>query len=340
MSDRIGRRVTLIVAVLAEIAGCLLLALGDVFAVFVIGQVCLGASTAFASGTDSALLYETLDREGRGADVDKHELRAWRFSFSGLAVSAVIGGALASQSAPWAYLATALAGVAALVIALRFRERAKQSALGTGVAEQLRALGAALTNRVLTWFFVLSVGMYVLSHVPFVFGQPFILEALEAGGSGFDAAIVSGIVSAAMMLISVAATWTAPPLQRALGVGAVCLVALAMQAGLIGALALSNHPWVIALLLLRMVPDALARAFILARIQPLLVNTHRATYLSLQSLCGRLVFAVTLIAFSFETSREAAMRYGEIQHILTAYAAGGLILLAGLAATIRMIRPR
>ena len=172
--------------------------------------------------------------------------------------------------------------------------------------------------------------MYTFSHVPFVFGQPFILEAINAAKLGLDAPIVSGAVTATMMLVSVATSWFAPTLQQRFGVGRVFLIALGMQVGLIGLLALTNHPAAIALLFLRMVPDSLARPYILARIHPQLSDTARATYLSLQSFCGRLLFATTLYLSSLAATTGSALAYPEIQSILMGYAAAGALLFAAL----------
>ena len=50
-------------------------------------------------------------------------------------------------------------------------------------------------NPVLVWLFFITVLMYTYSHIPFVFGQPFILEALNETGFQADAPLVSGVVS-------------------------------------------------------------------------------------------------------------------------------------------------
>ena len=334
LSDRVGRRLTLILASISASAGCLLLVTGDSFTAFALAQVLLGAGSAFASGTDSALLYESLDRAGRGSEIQDHELRAWRFSFTALAISALTGGALASKAPEWAYLATFITTAVAAALAWRFTEPARVEPAPNAPTAGKAALG----KRVLAWLFCLSVGMYVLSHVPFVFGQPFIREALDTAGLADDAPLVSGAVSAVMMAVSVATSWGAAWLYRRLGSGALFLTALGMQVGLIGMLALTSHPAAIALLVLRMVPDSLSRPFILARIHPLLGDKRRATYLSIQSLCGRLILAATLIAFSTGASDASALAYDEIREILAWYLAGGLVLMAALTATLRYQR--
>jgi hypothetical protein len=321
LSDRVGRRVTLLIGMAGAIAGALLLWVGDGFATFVAAQVLLGVSMAFNSGTDSALLYESLAREGRADEVDEQELRAWRFNFTGLAVSAITG-----------------ASVAAFAIVFAFREPEHiETEVTFSSGRQVAEIRAALMQPALAWLFVLAVAMYVFSHVPFVFGQPFILEALGASGVSAEAAIVSGVVSAAMMLISVAATWLAPGLRDRIGLHNLFLLALGIQVFLIAMLASSNHPLVIAFLVIRMVPNAFARAFILARIQPLVSDISRATYLSLQSFTGRLLFAGSLMAASGGAS-QGALGYAENRVILAGYLVAGLVVLAGLAVTARRVR--
>ena len=337
MSDRIGRRITLILSILASLAGMLILGLGDGFWVFVLAQLCLGAGSAFLSGTDSSLLYESLAAEGRAAEVEALELRAWRFGFTGLALSAVIGGVMAGHSQSLPFLASAATAGAALVFCLGFREPPHGHENRAEAHSTLVLVREALTRPVLAWCFVLALSMYAFSHVPFVFGQPFILEALDARGLAAEAPAVSGAVTAAMMLVSVGTSWLVPGLRRALGVSGILLAALAMQVWLIGMLAWSNHVLVIALLLLRMVPDSMAKPVLLARIQPLLADRGRATYLSLQSFCGRLLLAGSLVVISSGTGGEDAMAYAEIRWALAWYVGAGLAVLAGLALSVRAL---
>ncbi|MEO1457975.1 MAG: MFS transporter [Pseudomonadota bacterium] len=333
MSDRLGRRFTLIAASVASLGGAALLAVGDSFAVFALAQVLLGAGAAFASGTDSALLYESLAVDGRKGEIEREELRAWRFTFVALAISAVLGGAMALWAAALPFAAAAVVMAVMTFLAFRFREppRAPGAAGGGQARIQLAALGQAFREPVLLWLFWLSVLMYTFSHIPFVFGQPFILEALRGTGLEAEAPLVSGSVSSTMMVLSVGASLLALGLRRRLGLSRLLLLAFAMQIGLIGALALSNDAIAIALLFLRMVPDALSRPFILARIQPLLSDVSRATYMSLQSFAGRLLFAATLVLASGTTSDDAPMPYDEIQGILVGYVLVGLLCLGVLA---------
>ena len=333
MSDRLGRRITLILSAFAGLAGAALLTLGDGFLAFALAQICLGASTAFASGTDSALLYESLTAAGRADEIEAQELRAWRMTFTASAISAVIGGALFLQHATLPFLASWMTFACALAITVRFRSLPRRTVDMAEGAEilHLAPLKTALRTPVLNWLFVLSLLMYVFSHIPYVFGQPFILQALSGTGLQGDAPLISGIVTATMMAVSVMVSLFAQPLRQRLGLALILLLAFALQIGLSAVLALSGQAIAIAILLLRMVPDALSKPFIIARIQPLLGDQARATYISLQSFCGRLVFSSALFVTSSFASDSGPMPAAEIRQILGWYALAGLACFLGLA---------
>ncbi|MGC1504971.1 MAG: MFS transporter [Sulfitobacter sp.] len=335
MSDRQGRRRTLIAAAFFGALGAALIVVGSGFWVFAIAQICLGASAAFSSGTDNALLYESLKAQGREAEIETQETRGWQASLMGLALSAITGGVLASYVYEWAFVAGAVAQAAALFLAWRFVEppHDRESSESAGLSAQWRHFRQAMGRPVLVWLFMLSVLMYGFSHVPFVFGQPFIAQALE--GVSWSPPIVSGAVSAAMMLVSVLASLVALALRQRIGLAAILVLAFAIQIGLIGVLALTSSALAIGVLFLRMVPNSFARPFIVARMQPLLNDAGRATYLSLQSFTGRLLFAGSLLLASAQVQQGTVMVYEDIQATLGTYAMGGLVFLLVLLALAR-----
>ncbi|MEM8841619.1 MAG: MFS transporter [Pseudomonadota bacterium] len=339
MSDRLGRRRTLVAAAATGLIGAMLLVAGEGFAVFALGQILIGASTALSSGTDSALLYESLAAEGREHEVERQEIKAWRYNFVALAVSAVAGGGLFMVAQTWPFVAAAIASAVMLIIALGFREppRARAAPGAGGLAIQLETLRLAFSQPVLLWLLVLSVAIYVFSHLTFVIAQPFILESLQGTGTEADTPLIAGLVSAAMMAVSVAASLWAPDLRARIGLSGILLSAFALQVGLIAVLAATNEIIAIGVLLLRMVPNAFSRPFILARIQPVLADATRATYVSLQSFAGRLILAIALYVASFSSSGDGAMSYAEIQQILGWFVAAGLVCLGAMALAARRI---
>ena len=338
MSDRLGRRTTLIASGVTGVAGAALLASGDSFLLLAAAQVLIGAAMAFSSGTDSALLYESLAATDREAEIEQQELTAWRFSFAALALSALTGGLLYRLDPTAPFWAGTLTGLVVLALTLAFSDPPQKTDEALEPLSQLATLRDALRSPALAWLFALSVAMYGFSHLPFVFGQPFILDALTKAGLAAEAPVVSGAVSATMMVISVAASLVAPRLRTRLGLPATLLLAFAMQIALCGILALSDSVIVIAILFLRMVPDSLSRPFLIARVQTLLTSGSRATYLSLQSFCGRLAFAATLYLVSTAMAGPKEMDHADIQTVLGWSVLVGVVIFVGLMLAGRRVR--
>lgn len=336
MSDKLGRKLTLMASALCGLMAALMFVFGNSFLHFALANFVLGAASAFSSGTDSSLLYESLNAEGRAEETQSAELKAWRYSFIALALSAFTGGLLAAVNDVLPFVASAIAAGGLVVLTMALREPPHASP--TSHREDLTALITNLTNPTLLWILCLSLVMYVFSHIPFVFGQPFIREALSSAGYASQTPIVSGAVTSTMMLISVGASLVALRLRDAIGLPAVLLLAFGMQIALTAALAVSNGLFVIALLFLRMVPDSWSQPFIKARVQPLLQDGMRATYMSVQSLAGRVIFAITLSIASAQASDGVPLPYADMQAILAVYAGIGLVALLSLGITARRAR--
>ena len=338
MSDRIGRTVTLLASSLAGIASMTCFVVGDSFAVFALGQILLGASIAFASGTDSSLLFETLTAEGREDEIEAQELRFWRFTFAALLVSAISGGLLARADPVLPFMFSAIAFVVMLLLVSQLKDARQTVSEAAPVAPILTAMAAAFRKPALLWLFALSVVMYGFSHVPFVFGQPFILDTLAQIGLSGEAALVSGVVTSLMMTISIAASFAAPWVRARLGLSAILMLAFAIQIMICALLSLSQTPIAIAILFLRMVPDSLSRPFILAAIQPLLQDGMRATYLSVQSFAGRIVFAASLWIVSRNVTEVGEMPTEDLSRVLGLYAVAGVLIWLGLLFAVRAIK--
>ncbi|MDD9922592.1 MAG: MFS transporter [Boseongicola sp.] len=335
ISDRFGRRRTLITSAVAGLVAMICFWFGGTFAVFALGQFLFGASAAFVSGTDTSFLFESLKAEGRQDEVEAEELRAWRFTFTGFAASGFVGGIIALSSFEMTFAASAIAMAASLWVAIMFIEPPRHSGSESSGPESMRFehLRTAFANPVLTWLFVLTVLMYGYSHIPFVFGQPFILESLAAYDLQGDAPVVSGTITALMMLVSLGTSLIAPKVRERLGLPVTLSLSFAIQIALAAVLAATNAVIAIVFLLLRMVPNSLSQPFILARIQPLLEDDSRATYLSIKSLVGRLLFAASLWLASTTVSDVDLLSYPELRLVLSWYVGVGLVCLIGLVVT-------
>lgn len=335
LSDRVGRRPTLVAAMAASVLGSALFLGAAEFWTFALGQLCYAASTAFVSGTDTALLFDSLRALGREKEHAESEGRMQAASFAALALASLVGGLLAGFDLRLAYLLSLAGSAAALVVALRLVEPQRSPArpfLG-----QLADCVRQLSDPALRWVLAFAVGMFVLNHVPFEFLQPwvgFLLGAAQGGWSPTPA--VAGAVLGATMLVSSFVSGRVGRLRQRLGARGTLLCACALQTVLLWGMASAVHVALLPLLALRSVPQALGIPVTRAEIHPRVAPGLRATYLSLQSLAGRLSFTACL-ALASEVSAGAAWTAAELSSVLRAFAWGGVGLALLLALTGRAL---
>jgi MFS family permease len=97
-SDRCGRKRTLIAGGIAVCVGLLIYCFSSSLIMFMICEIFLGFGFSMCSGTESALLYDTLHADGKASDYRKKESHAEFFARLGAALSSVAGGFIASVS--------------------------------------------------------------------------------------------------------------------------------------------------------------------------------------------------------------------------------------------------
>jgi MFS family permease len=285
-SDQLGRRPLLIASSLAWGAGAAAVATGDPWGL-AIGQLLLAAGMAFGSGTDSALHADTLIALGREDELEAREANARAYAFGGLALAGAIGGVAGSWSLALPYALSALSGASASALALAFVEPPKHTSTNRPPTRPLR-------DPVLRWILMYSVLLMVLVHVPYELLQPWLALLWGEG----PAPIVAGALVGASMAAGSVAARMAPTLHAKLGTVGALAVAACMQLVLIAAMGAVVHPALVPFLALRSLSFGLADPVLSALIHPRLDSTVRATWLSAQSLAGRLAFALTLAALS------------------------------------------
>jgi len=178
------------------------------------------------------------------------------------------------------------------------------------------------------------VAMTVLNHVPYEFYQPYLDFLLDQVAW---TPLVTGVTMASMLLLAALASAQAERVASWAGTGPTLLGAMALQIGVILAMAVTVHPAVVLAILLRSVPMGLMRPVLGAAIHPRLRSDLRATWLSVQSLVGRLSFAVALTAASIGVG-ETALSEASMTMVLRGFAVVGLVIFCGFALTVRATR--
>ena len=327
-SDRVGRRLTLVLSAAGWMTGSIIFCTTSTFLPFLVAQFLYAFGMAMKSGTDTSLLYESLKTLDRSEEIAAREARAQTFTFVAMALSALAGGIMAGFDLRWAYVLSAIAGLVSLVIALKFAEPAPGDHLAHPPLTQLLVVVRRLRDPVLRWLMVFAVTMTVLAHVPYEFYQPY-LGFLFGGGDGGYAVTpaVAGVLTAIMMSVAAFASHWSLAVTRRLSVGGTLLAAVGTILLIIVAMGSVLHAWVMLLIVLRGAPMALTKPIMVSLIHPRLTGNVRATYLSVQSLAGRLAFSVTLVIASLAVTDMRDLSMEGLSGILLVYAVCAVVLL-------------
>ena len=319
VSDSLGRRPTLITSSVLLVIAYATFVIGGSFAVFAIAQVCLAAGIAFQSGTGTSFLYDSLSDAGREDDYEAKEATVARTSLGATAAAAVLGGLAGAWDLRMAYVLSGLGGLAALFVTLQFTEPTRSDdAPGEQrhFGGQLLDCFGYLRQPALLWFFGYAVAMTVLNHLPYEFYQPYIelLGADLGWHTGTPAA--TGLHMGVTTLLGAYVAGKSAEWSQRFGRRRVLLSATALQGLVLAAMALVLHPLIALVILLRGVPGAMAKAPLRAGVTPHVDRGHRATYLSLQSLAGRLGFAATLSVLGAMVSGAPAESWQALSTVL------------------------
>ncbi len=298
LSDRVGRVLTLRLSALSySLSFLLYVVAGDHFLLFAAAQIAFALGFAIQSGTDASFHYDTLVGLGRTSEFAGREARVHRDAYIVGAATAVVGGLGGAIDLRFAYGLGLVAAGVMVVISWRMTEPPRSAGGYTshGLIGQLGACLVHLRTPALAWIFGYAVLMVILEHLPYEFSQPYVAFLLgEEATDVRRTPIATGLLNAVFRLVAAVAAARAAFLLLRFGPARTLLGATSLQTLLIAAMALTIHPAVLGLLLFRSAYAAISQVVINTTVTPRVPQEHRATYLSLHSLAGRLGYGVVL----------------------------------------------
>lgn len=326
-SDRVGRVITLrLVAVFWIGAHLLFLTANDVITL-ALAQIALAAGYAFLSGTDSSFLFDSMEAIGTPEEFAGREAISRRGMLVTTAISALVGGGLGLVDLRLPFVAALVAAVAQLAIALRFTEPPRQDVDSRSVARFGRDLLATvhqLRHRLMAWVVLYLVAQVIVVHLAADLSAPYLAELL---GLALDdprrAALAVGALAATAAFVGALVVGAVPALVDRFGLTSVLLTAAVVPTVVVGAMAVVTSVVVVPLLALRGAQSATSSVAVPALVGAHVGQQHRATFLSMASLIGRLGYGVVLLGLSAIVGRETGASF------VTA-AVIALVLLAGL----------
>lgn len=331
-SDRYGRRPTLIFAALMALIACALFLVANTFVVLVIAQLMLASRIAFQSGSDSALLYDSLRALGRENEYTERETAAQQWSMTALACSCLIGGALGMVDLRLAYFVGFLFAIATLFLSIKFVEPPVENQQVTGFVTQLKETVRYFSHPLLGWILGFFIVGYSLEHIPYEFYQPYLKLLGQSESISWlaesAAPMVSGVVIGISMFGGAVGAAVSQRLMNRVGLRFVLLASIGCQLIIIGGMSLLLHPAVLLLVMFRNFSMSMAHGPMLGAIAPHVSSAQRATFLSALSLCGRASLAFGLMMLSVLVVGTDALNWPALAQVLITSVVVGSVALA------------
>jgi len=174
-ADVWGRKNTLIFGGILGFLGFLAYALAFNFLGFIIAEICLGIGVSFISGSDSALLYDTLKDHNKENEFVKYDGRMVSAGNFAEAIGGILGGFLASISIKLPVIIQVVVAFIAIPAAITLKETKNRKNLkNIGFQQIWQIVKASLfQNKILRNYILLSsvLGCSTLAMAWFV--QPF-----------------------------------------------------------------------------------------------------------------------------------------------------------------------
>ena len=287
ISDRIGYRFALNLACLLGITGWATYTLAGTFTGVLIAELQLGASYAFISGADSALLYETLRYDGREEHYAKYDGRMTAWAQAGEAIGAVGAGILYGWLPLLPFVLQVGVWVAALAICRNLKDiPAPPRESISHLQEAADIARKAFSQPGIRYTSLLAALLGLASFYPVWLIQPY-MQTLNVPLSWF------GPIWAVANLCVSFGSIISHRVQFHLGVRGTPLLLLALVVAGYAGLAFSQVIWGFAFYFLLTIMRGIQGPFLRLALQKQSDRHERASILSLKSLVFRLGFVIT-----------------------------------------------
>ena len=287
ISDRIGYRFALNLACLLGITGWATYTLAGSFTGVLIAELQLGASYAFISGADNALLYETLRYDGREEHYAKYDGRMTAWAQAGEAIGAIGAGVLYGWFPLLPFVLQVGVWVAALAICRNLKDiPAPPRETLSHLQEAADIARKAFSQPGIRYAILLAALLGLASFYPVWLIQPY-MQTLNVPLSWF------GPIWAVANLCVSFGSIISHRVQFHLGVRGTPLLLLALVATGYAGLAFSQFIWGFAFYFLLTIMRGIQGPFLRLALQKQSDRHERASILSLKSLVFRLGFVIT-----------------------------------------------
>jgi len=288
LSDRLGYRFALNLACLFGMTGWTTYTFAGSFSGVLAAEIQLGISYAFISGSDSALLYETLRHDGREEHYARYDGRMTAWAQIGEAGGAIGAGVLYAWFPLLPFFLQVGIWILALVVCRQLKEiPSRPRKIGSHLHEALRiALKAFIHSPGLRFTILFAALLGLASFYPVWLIQPY-MQSLDVPLVWF------GPIWALANLCVSFGSIISHRIQYHLGARGTCLLLLGLLVAGYSGLAFTHILWGFAFYFLLTLMRGIQGPFLRLALQQQSERYERASILSLKSLVFRFGFVIT-----------------------------------------------
>ncbi len=289
VADLWGRKSTMIIGAILGVVGFAIYSFSHGFWMFLVAEITLGIGQSFISGSDSALLYDSLLKMKRQDEYVKLEGRVMSIGNFAETIAALIGGLLAEISLRTPFIAQTFVACIAIPAAITLVEPATQASVSS--KNRWKAILAVLKdtlihNRIIQALIIFTalIGTGTLSMAWFI--QPYLKEIYQF--SYTEIGIALAVLNLAVGLV----TWVAYKVEKALGrtqTLVLILLGIALPYILISQI---THLAMLGVILLFYMIRGIATPVLKDYINRQTSSDIRATVLSIRNFAIRIIFAL------------------------------------------------
>lgn len=184
LSDRWGRKEAVMLGALCNIIGLVMYAIAPNFYVLAFGSLFVGAARSCFSGNNEALLFDSLKETGADTSFPTHLGRMNAMLQSGLAISAILGGLLATRSMSLAVWASIPAQMLSLMVASSLQNLSSSGRRESSWSVLKKAIEGFRRNRRLKIMSISSSLHYAVDESLYLFSPAFISSVWPVWGNG------------------------------------------------------------------------------------------------------------------------------------------------------------
>lgn len=177
LADKVGRKYSVILGAFMWAVGLFLYIGGKSFIVFMLSEIVFSLGSAFRSGSDSALIYDSLKLLGREKEYQRVEGKARSFALYAQAVGSVLSSFLYEADIYFPLWVSILFMAVTIIIALRFKEpniEENQGKVELNYFQQIKESGSYIFHHdKLKAIVVFSMIFYVFYRTGFWYFQPY-----------------------------------------------------------------------------------------------------------------------------------------------------------------------